>query len=80
MARMAELGRRSGLVRVPHAETRGCTGVKFGEPVTDPADGDPELSPCRAWESVETRRPLPKCRTAYGKGIVQTTKRDDEAQ
>ena len=73
------IGRRSGLVRVPHAETRGCTGVKFGEPLTGRADGDPELSPCGAWESVETRRLLPKCRTAYGKGIVQTTKRVEDA-
>ena len=73
-------GRRSGLAGVPHGETRGCTGVKFGEPLTGRADGDPELSPCSAWESVETRRPLPKCRPAsrrraYGKGIVQTTMR-----
>ena len=46
-ARVAESGRRSGLDWVPRGEIRGCIGVKFGEALTDCADGDPELSPGR---------------------------------
>lgn len=39
------IGRRSGLGWVPHGETYGCKGVKFGETLTGQADGNPELSP-----------------------------------
>ena len=80
IARVAELADAADSSGSPTWKRVGAQGVKFGEPLTGRADGDPELSPCGAWESVETRRPLPKCLTAYGKGIVQTTERAAGAQ
>jgi len=65
---VAELADAADSSGSPTWKRVGAQGVKFGEPLTGHADGDPELSPCAAWESVETRRPLPKCRRHMAKG------------
>jgi len=77
---VAELADAADSSGSPTWKRVGAQGVKFGEPLTGHADGDPELSPCAAWESVETRRPLPKCEGIWQEGIWQRDSPDHGAR